>query len=495
MVALNIYIFTLILTISIVVLTPTLLAMVKTRTAKGVQISLFLIDLFLIIRLILQFLTEDQTKLYTVLHTISLLLISLATIKIFSNLIVKYVIEKFQLFEVPEILQTTAEILIFIISGFIILNTTLKLESSILVTSGILTLTIGLALKDTLGNLVSGLAIEYHKAITKGDWVLINKKGGNIENINWMTTNVLTYDNDDFIIPNSIFSKYSFINHSRPTAIHMMIIKIRVSYEIPPNLVKDTIMEVIRQQEFVLQEYDNSVILTRFNDFNIDYEIRVHIPDLIKFIPVKDGINSKLWYQFKRKKIPVSMPIRTTFIKKHVKEKDILSVEYKKKLLKTVDFLKPLKDQQIENLAKRVKLETFAADEMIIRQGEIGDNMYILEEGYAELLYEDINGDIRSINTVSSPSIFGELSSLSGSPRTVTVLALTDCKLFSLDKNTFSDLFNADPAIGQIISEIITSRKIQLDQISKTPKKIDTIPEREDIIKDFLSKMKTFFRF
>ena len=79
---------------------------------------------------------------------------------------------------------------------------------SIITTSAVLTAVIGLALQDTLGNLLSGVAMQLESSIAIGDWIRLDERPiGRVLEIRWRSTMIRTKNDDLVIIPNGLFAK------------------------------------------------------------------------------------------------------------------------------------------------------------------------------------------------------------------------------------------------------------------------------------------------
>ena len=72
---------------------------------------------------------------------------------------------------------------------------------------------------------------------------------------------------------------------------------------------------------------------------------------------------------------------------------------------------------------------TYAAGEVIFRQGYPGDNAYIIQEGYVEIYEELPDGGERRIAVLKEGEMFGELAVLDDAPRSASARALKDCVL------------------------------------------------------------------
>ncbi len=121
-----------------------------------------------------------------------------------------------------------------------------------------------------------------------------------------------------------------------------------------------------------------------------------------------------------------------------VKESARLKREKYENFLKSVDILSTMDKYEISQVSEALKKCTFSAGEFIIRQGEVGDVFYIIEEGEATAFLNKEPGKaaIPELNYTKG-GYFGELALLRDQPRAANVKAKTDVKLLSLDRNSF----------------------------------------------------------
>jgi cAMP-dependent protein kinase regulator len=89
-------------------------------------------------------------------------------------------------------------------------------------------------------------------------------------------------------------------------------------------------------------------------------------------------------------------------------------------------------------MADAVKEHKFNAGDVIIKQGEEGDQFYILVDGEAEATL-DSNKD-KPVMHYKQGQYFGELALLRGDVRAANVTATTNCKCIGLDRKSFKRL-------------------------------------------------------
>ncbi len=111
------------------------------------------------------------------------------------------------------------------------------------------------------------------------------------------------------------------------------------------------------------------------------------------------------------------------------------------------------------SLQKSEKLiKEFDEGEIIIREGDLGDCAYILESGRAKVFKKLPNGDQQMVGVLETNAIFGELGLIDRLPRSATVKALENCKVFILDQRTFNSLAKSYPKALMPILKVLTTR-------------------------------------
>ena len=112
---------------------------------------------------------------------------------------------------VPAIVQDVIVIALFALAA------TVLLDEKLLTTSAVGAVVVGFALQDTLGNLFAGLAIQVEKPFRVGQWIRVGDFEGKVQEVTWRATKLLTKAGEFVIVPNSVMSKDPILNYSEPT--------------------------------------------------------------------------------------------------------------------------------------------------------------------------------------------------------------------------------------------------------------------------------------
>ena len=118
--------------------------------------------------------------------------------------------------------------------------------------------------------------------------------------------------------------------------------------------------------------------------------------------------------------------------------------------LKKFPLLKNLNDSDLGALNEYVNEETFNEGDDIIKEGEIGDTLYLLIDGKVDVIKTTIYKDEFICATLDSTKhcIFGEMALLDEDKRSATVKAKTDCKTVSINKDNFEKFIDSYPKAG-----------------------------------------------
>ncbi len=108
--------------------------------------------------------------------------------------------------------------------------------------------------------------------------------------------------------------------------------------------------------------------------------------------------------------------------------------------------------------AKHLAIERYAAGDVIITQGDIGDKLYIMLQGQVDVLGSDTGGRQRLLTMLGPGDYFGEIALMWDIPRTVTVRARTPVQLYSLNKEDFNTLLSTVPGLRDRLEQMVIKR-------------------------------------
>ncbi|HEY6418333.1 MAG TPA: mechanosensitive ion channel family protein [Candidatus Binataceae bacterium] len=395
-----------------------------------------------------------------VFSALGLLLFACALIRI-----VMEVIEAFMRRRSPHFSTIFNDLLMWILFFgvlFAILHTDFGLELS---TIGVGSLgvgaIIGLAAQETLGNIFSGLGLSLQQPFNPGDWVRAGEHLGRVEGVGIRATTVITRANERLAIPNSLVAKDVLTNYRGAIGDE---VSVGLSYDVPPNEVREVILHVLRDIPHVLAEPHPEVFAWEYGDFAIRYRVKYFIRDWGAQEFVRDSVVSSLWYALRRHSIEIPYPIRSVQRRQPPPRIGAAETEFQREIIRElhqVEWLKELNDEELRVLTPSVQVREFGKGEVLMRQGEPGETVFIIRRGTVEVLLRRPDGKEHRVNQLGRAACIGEMSVLTGEARTATIRALADTEVLEMNRDGFMKLFKEHPEAATAISEIVQTRQAQ----------------------------------
>lgn len=100
--------------------------------------------------------------------------------------------------------------------------------------------------------------------------------------------------------------------------------------------------------------------------------------------------------------------------------------------------------------------------EVIVRQGEVGDCMYVIQEGQVEVVAERGDGELR-LNVLDAGELFGEMAVVERETRVATVRAVGATRVLTIDRKSFLRRIHEDPSLAYRIVQTMSRRIRELD--------------------------------
>lgn len=383
-------------------------------------------------------------------------------------------------------------LLVYTIVVFLVLRSVGVDVSALLTTSAIVTAVIGLALQETLGNVFSGLSLQLQKPFEPGDWIRFDSYLGRVQGIGWRSTSLITRNLEILDVPNGLLAREVVTNY-RGAAIGDELF-VGLPYKTPPSVAKRVIVEVLREVPDVVSMPAPCAELDEYGDSAIKYRVRFWMRDYSRQEGVRDAIMTNLWYALQRHGIAIPFPIRDVFMHDasdsagdaHAFEQERLAA------LRQVDFLHDLDDIELGMLRTDVQEAVFGSDEIICREGDLGDAFFVLRRGAVEVVARGAGGHETHVADLTAPSFFGEMALLTGEPRSATVRAKGDAELLIVARSGFEALFKTRPSVATAVSRVLATRQSEL----RERREQTVLPESsESRSRRLLLKMQAIFRF
>lgn len=146
--------------------------------------------------------------------------------------------------------------------------------TALLTAIGAATVTVGLALQDTMGNIASGILIIINKPFKAGDYLEFEGVCGTVTKIKITNTYLNTVDNKEIVIPNKRLTANNVINYSSNEA-RRVDLQFQISYDDDIKTAKKLIKDLILEQELILKDREPVIGVISYNDSSISIDVKV----------------------------------------------------------------------------------------------------------------------------------------------------------------------------------------------------------------------------
>ncbi|HZH04025.1 MAG TPA: cyclic nucleotide-binding domain-containing protein [Myxococcaceae bacterium] len=359
----------------------------------------------------------------------------------------------------PRILRDVLDFSLYTLSAVPILKSELDIDvTGVVATSAVLSLVIGLALQDTLGNLFAGLSLQVERPFQVGDCVTVGAHTGKVTQVAWRATRIETFRGVSVTVPNSLLAKEPVQNYSRGYDPVGVDIHVGVAFDTPPNRVKAAVFKTLAEVPEVVAHPPPQCRFVKYESFSIDYRVRFYIFDFADAERLIDEIYSRLWYRLRREGVDVPFPQQIVTLRRHEQPQEVAQRRLEE-LLASVDLFATLSKAESAALAAQVVPRSFGTGERIVEAGQPGQTFYLVASGEVVV---HVGNTEQELKRLGPGNYFGEMSLLTGEPRTATVTAAEDSVLLELNREVMARLFNSHPRFAKQVSALVAKRRNEM---------------------------------
>ncbi|HTV03100.1 MAG TPA: mechanosensitive ion channel family protein, partial [Luteitalea sp.] len=381
----------------------------------------------------------------------------------------------------PAILQDAITIALFATVIVLFFNDKLQLTAA----AGAVVL--GLALQDTLGNAIAGLALQADQPYKVGDWIKVGDHEGRVTEISWRSTVLRTRESTLVALPNSTIADGAIVNYSAPAPPTRVWIEVGVAYHHPPNHVKAVIAATMADVPLAMATPPPDALVMDFASSSITYRARCFVQDMERASLAQDQMRTALWYAFQREGLDIPYPIQVEYSADSLPTVSHPEQAALPALIGNASLLGGLRSDARASLAASAIPQLYGSGEVVVRQGAQGGSCFLVARGAVRV---SVAPDDHEVARLGVGEVFGEMSWLTGDPRSATVTALEDTLVFELDAQTLRGLAEASPGVLDTLADAVSRRRLELQAISTDPSRSAAVEPSASLV----ARMRRFLR-
>jgi len=183
----------------------------------------------------------------------------------------------------------------------------------VLASLAVFSLIIGLAMQQTLGNIVNSFMLALDQPFEVGDRIEVEGKMGSVVSVGILSTKILTHEENLVVIPNNSLVNSTVINHARGGGDGVgrrisLVQDIGVGYDEDISHVKYTVLQLMRECPYVLPKPEPRVLLIELGDFAKVFRMYGWVEDYSDEYVARDWLLKNIDEQFKSEGIEIPFP-------------------------------------------------------------------------------------------------------------------------------------------------------------------------------------------
>jgi small-conductance mechanosensitive channel/CRP-like cAMP-binding protein len=394
--------------------------------------------------------------------------------------------------EASDLLRGVLSIILYSIAFFFIYSQVIKggLGLEVVATSTVVSVIIGLALQDTLGNFFAGISIHIEQPFHIFDSVRIGSEIGRVEAVTWRTTTIRTNNNTVIIFPNSRVAReqieiFPFNNLNR------RVLRFPAPYGIPPETIIPLVRETVRALPNVAPEKTPIVRIAEFHDSSITYELLYWVRDYMLTPDMDAKMREHIWYVYRRNDIDIPFPIRHLLMEQIEPKPQARadSADSDERFIDSVSLFEPLSGEERNRVAGALVKHLYAPGELILRRGDAGGSMFIIGRGRVDVRLPQADGGTQQVAVLERGNYFGEMALFTGEPRTADVYALDEVEVLEIRKAAIEPLMHDNLQLAEAISRRVAERQAELVAHTRAVPEEETQQQSANILR----RIKRFF--
>jgi small-conductance mechanosensitive channel len=367
--------------------------------------------------------------------------------------------------------------------------------TGLITASGATAIILGIALQAAINDVFSGLSVNLDGSFEIGDWLTVYSDHfpepiyGRVQGVTWRITILRLGDGRRLIVPNHVLTANPVVNHSRPRGAKRLFVEVPVAGSFPAERVVAILLaEAFRavRSKPLSNAREPEVLVDRFDSDAVYFHVRFFAnPEETDPQSAKSAMASALLRALQRHKVP--SPVTQVELVTPQEVAADAAAEGRKALGHVSIFENILRSEQLDALVATCEVRALAPQTVLIRQGDTGTSMFLILEGAARVSVHMSNGEVRDVAVLVSGDMVGEMSLMTGAPRTAWVTSLSAMRVLEVTKESIEGLLAAEPGLFERFSHVLAARQSSLSEIANTAN------QKLSLQKDIVTQMRQFF--
>ncbi len=407
---------------------------------------------------------------------------------------------------VPRLLSQLSALIIYLVGFAAIFGIVFKQDLTALwAASGIAGFVFGMALREIILDIFTGLAINIDRPLRIGDEVLLHRVGdmtieGRVMEISWRTTRILDLNGNSVVVSNSKLASSTITNYSQPTPSVWAMVRVTLDVTVPPERVERVLLGAVAQAvaEIAPGQVTDTMVRTHdISPYGVEYVVafqtslhRRHAGRSILYKAILTHLGRAGLQPSTRE--PTSSSVRTGF------PETAPGPDHIARLLGRTALFAGFDAGDLGLLAAGARLRTVAGGAPLTQSGEVATTIFLILEGLVEV--EPLRREMAAAAESRPPRpsqfgpghLFGGEATLTGDGYPRTVRARTPVMVAELDHRLLHRLLAANPAAAVVLAQRVADALGQEEVAGAKGRRLMADSEADRVADVFGSLCRTF---
>ncbi|MFC5758290.1 cyclic nucleotide-binding domain-containing protein [Rhizobium sp. GCM10022189] len=328
---------------------------------------------------------------------------------------------------------------------------------TLLATSGVIAIILGLALQNTLGDVFSGIALTLGRPYVIGDWILLSDgTEGRVVASDWRSTHLLTAAHNIVVLPNSVLAKLGLTNISQPDENHLITLSIRIVPTRMPHVILGIMQTVLDSCNSIIKDPPPAVSLVGIDASAVHVELYFQVTSPLQRGVARSEVIDLVYRHCKSSGLQLAMPLSKVITANEDSAQNLSAAGAAPAqcLIEAIPVFSVLTADEITVLAASAVKRTFSPGEEIAKEGDALSSLMIIKAGIVSMRKDD-----RETARLAPGDFFGEGGFLAGIGESHALRAITRVTVYEIGKEAFAPLLHERPELAEDLAANLAHRE------------------------------------
>lgn len=329
---------------------------------------------------------------------------------------------------------------------------------TLVATSGVVAIILGLVLQSTLSDVFSGIALTLGRPYVIGNWIVLSDgTEGRVVESTWRSTHILTGSNNVVVLPNSFLARLGVTNVSRPDETHLLTLAVRIAPTRAPSLVMEVMQSVLLSCRSIIAEPPPTVALKSLDAVALVVELQFRVGSPAERSLARSEVLDLVYRHCRSAGLLLAMPPESAVAmtalpaENATRSPSLEPIE----LIEGMPIFATLTHEEKLSLAEAASVREFRKGEVIVQQGDLLPSLMMIVAGVVAM-----HRDGQETGRLAPGDFFGEAGLLAGMDEACTLRALTRVTVYEIDQYAVAPLLRKRPTLAEELALSLSGRSL-----------------------------------